>query len=68
MSERGGLESGVEIAISEIQESSGVSGMTGDGGYIRESQSATELTLPGMCLTVKVKLWRRTRHRTTIGT
>ena len=48
---------------SEGYESRAQMASVGDGGYILESQSATEFVLPGMCLTVKVKHWRRTRHR-----
>lgn len=45
MSDSGGYES--MAALVTI-------GVVGIDGYIRESQSATELAVPGMCLTVKL--------------
>ena len=59
MSERGGYESMAVLVVTCV---------IGVGGYIRDSQSATELAVPGMCFTVKLKLCKRTRQRTTMGT
>ena len=59
MSERRGYESMAALVVMFV---------VGVGGYIRDSQSATKLSVPGMCFTVKLKLCRRTRRRTTMGT
>lgn len=59
MSEREGYESMAVLVVMFV---------VGMGGYIRVSQSATELSVPGMCLTLKLRLCNSTRQRTTMGT